>query len=110
MLMEIPLKMYKAVINYFGYNKISTFVGFYFFVSVILKVTTRIDICIPCVWKSVFRFECPGCGLTTAFVSLLKLDYQKSLESNWLIFVIVPIGLFYITQGFIGNYKKNKAY
>ncbi|MEY4603357.1 MAG: hypothetical protein RIT43_649 [Bacteroidota bacterium] len=98
--------MYKPFIKYIAVNKVFAIVVAYFLFSSILKATSEIDICIPCLWKTMFGFECPGCGLTTAFISLLELNFKKAFENNWLIFVVVPFGLCYLTFDYL-KFKKN---
>ena len=90
--------MSNTIIKYITKNKILSIVCFYFLSSVILKAVADIDICIPCIWKSIFGVLCPGCGLTTAFISLIKLNFNNAFETNWLIFIIVPFGIYYMTQ------------
>lgn len=82
-------------------NKIIAILGFYFLFSAILKATADIDICIPCLWKSIFGVQCPGCGLTTAFISFIELDFRKAFESNWLIFIFIPFGIYYTAKDFV---------
>ena len=101
--------MSNLVIKYIVSNKIIVIVGAYFFLSAILKATTEIDVCIPCLWKAIFGFHCPGCGLTTAFISLMELDFRKAFESNRLIFIIVPFGLYYLTQDYVKHIRKYNA-
>lgn len=72
--------------------------------SVLLKLSFDTDIGIPCLWKTMFGFECPGCGLTTAFIKLLQLDLAGAYKSNLLIFIVVPAGFFYI----LSDYNKFK--
>lgn len=97
--------MSNPIIKYVAVNKIVVVVGAYLFFSAILKATTGIDVCIPCLWKTFFGFHCPGCGLTTAFISLMELDFRKAFESNWLIFIIVPLGIYYLTNDYV-RFKK----
>ncbi len=33
----------------------------------------------PCIFKKIFGYECPGCGLQTAFILLLKGHIVESL-------------------------------
>jgi hypothetical protein len=101
--------MSNIVIKYIAFNKITVIIGAYFLLSVILKATTDIDFCIPCLWKTIFGFHCPGCGLTTAFISLIDLDFRKAFENNWLIYIIVPIGLYYLVQDFVKHISKYNA-
>jgi hypothetical protein len=97
--------MYNTIIKYIARNKIFTIVGFYFLFSAILKATAEIDICIPCIWKSIFGVHCPGCGLTTAFISLIKLNFKNAFVTNWLIFIILPFGIYYIKQDYVDFYR-----
>jgi Protein of unknown function (DUF2752) len=101
--------MYNTIRKYISKNKFLLIVGFYFLFSAILKAVAEIDICIPCIWKSAFGFQCPGCGLTTAFISLLDLNFKNAFDSNWLIFIIVPFGIYYITQDYLKFIRKHNA-
>ena len=101
--------MSNLVVKYIAFNKITVIIGVYFLLSAILKATTDIDFCIPCLWKTIFGFHCPGCGLTTAFISLMKLDYREAFEKNWLIFIILPIWLYYLAQDYVKHNRKYKA-
>ncbi|MFM7725457.1 MAG: DUF2752 domain-containing protein, partial [Flavobacteriales bacterium] len=76
--------------------------------SSILVAFFDIDICLPCIWKSIFDVQCPGCGLTTAFVSLLKLDFYKAYESNVLIFVLLPAGIYYSIKDLLQFARKSE--
>jgi hypothetical protein len=91
-------------------NKVFVVITAYFFFSIILNVTSGIDICIPCLWKSVFGFHCPGCGITTAFINLMNLDFSKAIQSNWLILIIIPFGTYFIIQDFIQFIKKQNKH
>jgi hypothetical protein len=84
-------------------------VGTYFVFSATLNVLTGIDICIPCIWKKLFDFHCPGCGLTKAFMCILELDFKKALESNSLIFIILPFGGYYLIQDYCEHKRKKYA-
>lgn len=96
--------MFNLIKSYIKSNVIMALVVIYLVFSAVLNALTNIDFCIPCIWKTVFGFNCPGCGLTTASIYLLKLDIKKAFESNWLIFIIIPFGLYYLAQ----DYKKHK--
>lgn len=101
--------MSNPVFKYFVSNKIIAIIGAYFFLSAILKATTEIDVCMPCLWKAIFDFHCPGCGLTTAFISIMELDHRKAFESNRLIFIIVPYGLYYLIHDYVTFKRKYNA-
>lgn len=101
--------MSNPVIKYIAINKIIVIVGAYFIFSAILKATTGIDVCIPCLWKTIFGFHCPGCGLTTALIGLMELDFRKAFESNWIIFILVPLGVYYFTKDYVRFKRKYNA-
>lgn len=91
--------------SYLKENLFLTSVILYIICSSLLKAYTGLDIGIPCIWKSLFHIECIGCGLTTAFVGVLKLNFTLAIKSNWLIFIIIPFGTYYIIDDMI-RYKK----
>ena len=101
--------MSKTIIKYIAKNKILAILGFYILFSSILKAVFDIDICIPCIWKSIFGIHCPGCGLTTAFISLIELNFKNAFETNWLIFIIVPFGIYYMIQDYVKFQEKYNA-
>jgi len=76
-------------------------VSSYLLLSALMKSTIGIDICIPCVWKSIFGIHCPGCGLTTAFISIIEFDFKNAFETNWLIFIIIPLAIFYLIYDYV---------
>ena len=101
--------MFNPVTKYIALNKIVVIVGTYFIFSTILKATSGTDVCIPCLWKMIFGFHCPGCGLTTALISLMNLDFRGAFERNWMIFIIMPLGVYYFTNDFIRFKRKYNA-
>lgn len=74
--------------------------------SCLLKVATGINITIPCLFKTAFGIHCPGCGLTSAFIELLKLNPQSAWDHNPLIFAVIPSAAFFLVNDFIRFSKK----
>ena len=101
--------MSNLILQYITKNMVLAAVGVYIMFSAILKTVSGIDICIPCIWKSILGFNCPGCGLTTAFISLMELNLNHAFEANWLIFIIIPYGIYYLTQDYISFQRKYRA-
>ena len=64
--------------NYIAANKLMSRIVIYFMVSIVFKIGFSVDILISCLWKTLFHFECPGCGLTTAFMKILTLDISSA--------------------------------
>lgn len=86
---------------YLSENKLLSLAGLYFLVSAGLKSFTAIDICLPCLWKALFGVSCPGCGLTSAFIQLVRFSPVGAWQANPLIFVVLPAGLFFIVRDFL---------
>ena len=49
------------------------------------------DLRIPCVFRTVTGLKCPGCGITTACLSLLSFDFQTAFLSNVGLFILSPL-------------------
>ena len=92
---DIPL-----MLRYINNNKLFCIVGIYFLCSVLLKMLFNLDYTIPCIWKTFFGFECPGCGMTTAFSELLKLNLTAAFKTNALLFIVAPASLIYLVTDF----------
>lgn len=50
---------------------------------------------IPCVFRYFLKIPCPGCGITRAALSVLKLDFISALKYNPFIFAL-PYVFIYI--------------
>lgn len=48
-------------------------------------------IAIPCLFRQVTGFRCPGCGVTHMCVALLQLDFAKAFQCNQALFLLAPI-------------------
>ena len=46
---------------------------------------------IPCLWKALLGFSCPGCGLSRAGSLLLHGRLADAASMNWLIFPVVAV-------------------
>lgn len=97
--------MFALVYKYLWANKIISLVGGYIIFSVLVKAFLEIDIGIPCLWKTLSGYNCPGCGLTTASAKLTEMDIAGAYQANRLIFAVIPGGSFYILTDFI-KFKK----
>lgn len=91
----------KNLKKYAAHNLIYLVVGGYFFVSVLLKAFTSIDITIPCLFKTFFNIRCPGCGLTHAFIHIIKLELADAWTANPIAFILIPAGSYYIIKDYL---------
>ena len=44
----------------------------------------------PCMFRYITGFKCPGCGITTMFTALASLDFKASFNANPFLFVTAP--------------------
>lgn len=44
----------------------------------------------PCMFRYITGFKCPGCGITTMFTSLAALNFEASFNANPFLFVTAP--------------------
>ncbi len=61
---------------------------------------------ITCLWNYLFDIYCPGCGMTRACLSALRLDFKTAFSYHTM-FWSVPILLLYFFAD--GNLFKNKS-
>ena len=94
-----------TILKYLKKNILISLMVFYGVVSSLLFSFTSIDICVPCFWKKILGFNCPGCGLTRAFSCLVHFDIVGAFEMNPLIFIVVPAISYYIISDYIKFYK-----
>lgn len=43
-----------------------------------------------CPWYKIFHLQCPGCGMTRAFISMLKMNIKSAYVFNPLILFVAP--------------------
>lgn len=59
-----------------------------------------------CPVKRILRLSCPGCGMTSAVLSLLKLDFSSAFKYNLMFIPILGYIAFVFVQ-FVVRYIKN---
>lgn len=95
------------LLKYVWAHKVIAFVLLYFCISVFLKMAFEIDILIPCIWKTLFHVDCPGCGLTRAFMKLISLDFQAAYHLNPMIFIVFPSVIYFLLKDFL-NFRSSQ--
>lgn len=66
----------------------------------------------PCMFRYITGFKCPGCGVTTMFTALASLDFKASFNANPFLFVTAPLlcgEIIYWIYLKCSNMKCNKA-
>lgn len=61
-----------------------------------------LNISIPCVYYELTGIYCPGCGMTRAFLSLLKLDFYQALRYNAFSIIVAVLLALYIFGAIYG--------
>ena len=64
---------------------------------------------IPCPIHSLTNLYCPGCGVTRMILSIFKLDFYQAFRYNPLLFIMLPIFIFYFIDYIISLFKGKKA-
>ena len=59
-----------------------------------------------CPIKALFKINCPGCGLTHAFIDLLQLKFIDAINDNYSIFLWITLFILFIIDRYI--HKLNK--
>ena len=54
---------------------------------------------LPCVFQALFRIPCPGCGMTRAYISLLRFDIQQAFAYHPMFWSVPILLLLYLTDG-----------
>ena len=92
--------------KYLKYNIIYVIALLYFFISIVLKGMNIVDMTVPCLFKTFFNISCLGCGLTSASIHILKLEFVKAFSCNPIIFIIIPLSLILLIKNYY-IFKKN---
>ena len=77
-------------------NKIVTY-GLLFLILIIYYLAHHaFGIAIPCIFKEITGFYCPGCGITRMLFSILKLDFYQAFRYNPLVFILLIVYIVYL--------------
>lgn len=61
---------------------------------------------IPCLFRVVFNLACPGCGMTRAYVSLLRFEIRQAFEYNAMFWSAPILLLLYLFDGRLFKCKR----
>ena len=59
-----------------------------------------------CPFRWIFGMDCPGCGMTRALLSALKLDFQAAFSYHPLFWLFGPIFFYLLFYEYIGKWIK----
>ena len=69
----------------------------------------RTGLAVPCPFRCMTGYLCPGCGVTHMCMALLHLDFQAAYASHPMLFVLLPV-LFLIFGKYILDYIKTGSW
>ncbi len=52
-------------------------------------------IAIPCPFRLITGFKCPGCGATHYAMAMIHMNPHAAFEANQFLFFLAPVGLLY---------------
>jgi hypothetical protein len=74
--------------------------------AVFIKIT---GIMIPCVFRKVTGYRCPGCGITGSIMAVLEGHIKTAFGYNPFLWVIGPVILYLLIKGDV-RYVKDNTY
>ena len=67
----------------------------FLFAVIYLPIYKYTGMGLPCLFNLITGYLCPGCGITRMFLSILQFDLHSAFSYNKLIFILLPLFLFY---------------
>lgn len=62
---------------------------------------------VPCIFRTLTGWQCPGCGITRACLSLLKGEIRTSFSYNPFLYIAGPCIIYLIVRGDLNYIKDN---
>lgn len=62
---------------------------------------------IPCPWKALLGIPCPGCGMTRAWLSVLRLDLAGAFRLHPMFWSVPVMALWWLLEG---NLSRNRIW
>ena len=63
---------------------------------------------IPCPIRKITGLLCPGCGITTLFICLFRLNIKEAFYANPFLFITMPYLIFELIYSLNPEHRKNK--
>ena len=70
-----------------------------------LKIT---EIYVPCLFRQITGYKCPGCGITSMCVNTGAFNFFDAFCANPFIFITLPLIIFEVVYCEFLNFKKRK--
>lgn len=85
-----PKKQQKVQLYFRKWKRAGIFLGIGFAYYFLMQVTS---FRIPCLFREVTTFACPGCGITHFFLRLMQLDISGAIQENVAVAALLLIWL-----------------
>lgn len=60
-------------------------------IGILYYIFIRITgLAVPCIFRKITGFLCPGCGITRSIIAAVRLDFAKAFSYNQFIFIALP--------------------
>lgn len=63
---------------------------------------------IPCLFRLITGYKCPGCGITTMIISLSQLDFKGAFIANPFLFITGPLIIIEVIYSMFKNSENEK--
>ena len=84
--------------------------GIILLAGILYAVFVRLTgLAVPCIFRTLTGWLCPGCGITRASLSLIKGNVQASFSYNPFLYIAGPCIIYLIVRGDL-NYIKKDTY
>ena len=61
-------------------------------IGILYYIFIRITgLAVPCIFRKITGFLCPGCGITRAILAAVRLDFAKAFAYNQFTFIVLPV-------------------
>lgn len=86
--------------------------GIFFLIIILIGIAYCIfvnltGVGIPCVFRKVTGYKCPGCGVTSMCTNITKLHFKEAMESNPFLFFTMP---FIIAEIIIDTFVSDRKF
>ena len=54
---------------------------------------------VSCIFKEIFGFKCPGCGMTRALLAVLHADFKAAFGFHWMVWSLPVLYLCFLYDG-----------
>ena len=82
--------------------------GIILLAGILYAVFVRLTgLAVPCIFRTLTGWQCPGCGITRACLSLLKGEIRTSFSYNSFLYIAGPCIIYLIVRGALNYIKDN---